>query len=392
MKKKDKAGDSSGGRQYLFTENRKKLWHRVRSWISGSQQSPLASKDESIHIQKRLRNQVDEAQSEFIQPGICEACRISPIEEEVESEVQQQPYRVCYLCSERLLTRSLRPLEWFNLAAIHGPYKHHLHADFYSEGGIAEQPSKEVEDPEKYPAPSFDDVRNDLERLLDYLFTRQPPGRDEMDALGIFEGRDILTSLNQRVGSSNNIDIEACALDICAKVIPKESEGWVRQRWNTGNLSNLPALASASAICLPPEEGLRRVTDALAQLPESEVRNQCIILGWFHSPLALDWLETHVEKMEPYSDNWGRLAALSGLTWGRAVTWIHGSKRLALIAIDGLLACWKYDTVMLKEYSPKLLDPAPVEEMIEELDRYAQINPSPRVDRRVGLIKSYMNK
>ena len=51
----------------------------------------------------------------------CEACRIAPMECSVNWDDQEQPYLLCQQCSQRLLTYSLRPLEWFRLAAVHGP-------------------------------------------------------------------------------------------------------------------------------------------------------------------------------------------------------------------------------------------------------------------------------
>ena len=58
----------------------------------------------------------------------------------------QQPYRVCGACARRLRSFMLRPLEWFRLAAVHSPWKHHLRDEFYGSSvedlGVALLPEK----------------------------------------------------------------------------------------------------------------------------------------------------------------------------------------------------------------------------------------------------------
>src|SRR5258708_7754419 len=73
-------------------------------------------------------------------PELCQACQRTPVEVVVEEDDPTQPYRVCRACARRLHLHSLRPLEWFNLAAVHGQAKYLLHDDFYWDNGIAQQP------------------------------------------------------------------------------------------------------------------------------------------------------------------------------------------------------------------------------------------------------------
>lgn len=67
---------------------------------------------------------------------------------------------------------SLRPLEWFNLASIHGPIKHLLLDDFYDQDGVAYQPATEVEVPEQFPAPALTEVRESPEAIVGFAMTR----------------------------------------------------------------------------------------------------------------------------------------------------------------------------------------------------------------------------
>jgi hypothetical protein len=75
-----------------------------------------------------------------VEPVIyCQATKTEPAEVEVESHSPDGPYRLCKVAADRLKSLSLRPLEWFNLAAIHGPLEFYLHDDFYDEDGTAVQ-------------------------------------------------------------------------------------------------------------------------------------------------------------------------------------------------------------------------------------------------------------
>lgn len=75
-------------------------------------------------------------------PTICQACRRHPVETVLDNEQPDQPYRLCLACARRIEMLSLRPLEWFNLAAIHGPAKYLLHDDFYYDSGTTGRSSR----------------------------------------------------------------------------------------------------------------------------------------------------------------------------------------------------------------------------------------------------------
>src|SRR4051794_31274754 len=98
----------------------------------------------------------------------CHACLSAPVQRVVKDDaVDGEPgYRVCRACGQRLPATSLRPLEWYNLAARYGPRRGLLHDDLYLEDGTAEQPTAAVADAHLFPAPTLDDVRGDAGRLV----------------------------------------------------------------------------------------------------------------------------------------------------------------------------------------------------------------------------------
>ena len=102
----------------------------------------------------------------------CQSCNIRKIEVDYLVNEGQNPFRLCFSCHDRLVNKALRPLEFFNLTAIHG-HSYYLHDDFYDyDTGQATQPDIEVIDAEKFPFPDFEQVKSDLNKLIDYSFVQ----------------------------------------------------------------------------------------------------------------------------------------------------------------------------------------------------------------------------
>ena len=113
----------------------------------------------------------------------CQACEKQPATVIETNDNKEIPYLVCSDCHGRLMSLSLRPLEWYNLAKRHGWWQYHLHDDFYDEDGTAHQPEDdEIQTPELFPAPTLQEVANDPEKLLYFTITRWHLRQDVIDA------------------------------------------------------------------------------------------------------------------------------------------------------------------------------------------------------------------
>lgn len=317
---------------------------------------------------------------------VCEACQQAPVAYKIASDDPKQPYRVCGECRRRLQAYALRPLEWFRLAAIHGPGQFHLSEDFYSEQGEALSSEEEVEEPELWPAPRLGQVAGEMETLIDYALTRRMLAlEDEVLAqLRRQDGKQLLRALRQRVAGVHSWEIEYQVYEICGPVLGREAEQWIRKRWQEYHPATFIALSAASASCLPLEEGFDRVVQVLASMPSREVRNACHALAAFRTEKALDWLEGHVSP--PVTDTWGRLAAVSQLSWPRVEAWLERGHPLSLVALDALKICARPDTLLLQRLVPKLRAPASQEEMTARLLEYTAEDAAPRVRQSVAMI------
>lgn len=312
----------------------------------------------------------------------CEAC------ERVEGVIiepcddAQNPYRLCEACHQRLHLRTLRPLEWYNLAKRHGWFQFLLHDDFYEEDGTATQPESDVEDLESFPAPTLSSVRQDPEKLLEYSFTRWHLRAEVIAAWQELDPLSVHATLTKCFDSDSVAGIKATTLSICAAAIPDLGADFVRRAWlEYPQTVVLASLAEASAACLPHAEGYDRVTSALARLKGRDKRDQMYCLSYFHSRNTLDWIERNI--FEPITESWGYLAAASDMDWPRVEAWLDSGRPLSLVAIDALRAIAKPMTPLLRKDKPMLAAPPASASLQKVLLAYRERDPVPRVQHRI---------
>jgi len=304
---------------------------------------------------------------------ICEACKQAPVQETIESYCPQQPFRLCGACSHRLRRFTLRPREWFNLAACHTFMENYLHDDFYLDDGTATQPIEMVVSSEEFPAPSLDRARQDPETFLDYAISRWHLREDIVQAIQSHENKDVLVqSLNRRVLDSLNPNIEERAYEICAHLGPSAGS-WIRERWQKYHPDTIGSLIKATAKCLPLSEGFPLAIQGLEKVPKLELIDVASALSYFRSPKTLDWIEEHSSL--PFFVQLGRMAAPSNLCWKRISDWLRRGRPLNLIGVFSLKACWDYNTPLLRNLRPKLVEAESPEVMTKTLEHYAATDP-----------------
>jgi hypothetical protein len=304
---------------------------------------------------------------------------------ELPSQSPDGPYVLSHAAAERLKSLSLRPVEWFRLAVIHGPFEFYLHDDFYDDDGVACQAAQPVVDADLFPAPRLDKCRAHLRDLIDFAMTRWHLDQAAIEALHDWPADGVLDSLRQRAARTTNPWRRGRLFEIAGKALKRAAERWVRDELDAiaSPAERITILYDAAA-CLPADEAYTRSTDALEELPPRERLEWCIVLAQFRDALALDWIEQHVA--EPITSRWGDLAACSRLDWSRVVDWLARGRPLSLVALDALVACdspRSGQSPVMRRIAPKL-DGAPSEaEMAAILRRHAQIDPSPRVRKSV---------
>jgi len=315
---------------------------------------------------------------------LCEACNQDAATIIEPSDEPKQPYHVCPQCHERLVTYSLRPIEWYNLAVVHSPHKFLLHDDFYDEDGEAFQPEEDFEETEEEKAPTLQDVQHDLKLLLDFASTRWFLEEDVSNAFKEHPNQQTLLAVKERFYKTNNIEMKERMLEIVADVLGAVASDWVRELWTEYDESFLYSLSWATASSLPVEEGLPMVYEKLSGLSEKEVpRASFTCLYRFRSSAVLDWIESTCTS---FNDNWGRLASVSFPNWERMKSWLAKGRPLSLVALDTMESCIRDDgDPTVSQFSPTVqnTDKHGIEPI---LTAYYQEDNVPRVKTKVATI------
>lgn len=316
--------------------------------------------------------------------GICESCdRATGLIRE-PCDNPESPYSLCSECHSRLLARTLRPIEWYNLAKRHGWWQFLLHDDFYEEDGSAMQPERNVDEPESWPSPTLADTEGDSELLLDYTITRWHFVHEIRDAWRKMDSTDVLNAITSRYSQTQNDGIKSAILDV-ASTQKSNAEEFTRYAWGDyPSTVDLPSIAKATAECLPFDEGFSRVVNALDELDDKQKRELMHSLFYFHDPKTLDWIANNISS--PITENWGRLAAASRFTWDDAESWIISGRPLSLVSLDALAAIIRPQSPLLRDYGPKLIDPPSSDTLTNVLESHAKCDDSPRVERITNFI------
>lgn len=311
---------------------------------------------------------------------LCQACERCPSLIEERDDDPSEPYLVCQECHGRLISRRLRPSEWFNLAKRHGWAKFLLHDDFYDDNGEATQPEEDVEDAEFYPAPTLSQVETAASTLLDYSVTRWNLDEDVFAAWRRLPRGSVLSCIAERFDRTLNPSVRAVTLEVAA-LLRAQGSVFVRHAWESyPDCGSFWSLAAATAACLPEDEGFPLVTMALETLPEKMRQKQFGALAHFRSTKSLGWIEAHAS--ESTSEAWGYLAAASKFNWPKGEEWLKAGRPLSLIAVDALLAIANPRTPFLRRIGPVLENQPSEQGLRYAVEALMKADPAPRVMQR----------
>lgn len=319
----------------------------------------------------------------------CESCNLNDFEVEEIFDEEQKPYRLCKPCLDRLVNKALRPLEFFNLASIHG-HNYYLQDDFYDyETGEATQPRIKVLQPEKFPFPNFEQIKNNLERLIDFAFVQYFTEYFVIKQLEIFDKNEILKIIDKKIKYNNAINYKA--YEIVGKVIGKKAYEWLKNCWVNRQENELLIFAEAISKCFDFEEAFETLTSEIESKDNKRLTENISALEYLQSDKTLDWIEKVIHRTSNFSISWGTLAATSQFSWTKADKWLSVGRPLSLVAIDALLFCTTIsDTqnqpLWLQKNHPKLTDHPKPEIIANKLKDYLSKDNVPRTRNAIDKI------
>jgi hypothetical protein len=330
----------------------------------------------------------------------CESCKIRKIEIELPKNYgleggiwdipeKAEPYKLCFECRDRLLNLALRPLEFFNLSAIHG-HSQYLHDDFYDyDTGEATQPETEVVDAEKFPFPTFEEVKSSLHRLIDYSFVQYFTDDTVIETLQKFDKTEVLKLIDEKVKYNKSISYKA--YEIVSSVVGKIAKQWAEEQWQNRNArESILVYAELISNCFDLDEAFELITSELNKLDDKTFNENVSALLYLKSEKTLDWLEFNSVRIKNVTSSFGQLAASSQFGWKRCEKWLNTGRPLSLIALDALYLCTMKNyigqSVWLQKLKPRLTDNTEREAMANKLRDYLKVDSVPRTKDAVGSI------
>lgn len=299
------------------------------------------------------------------------------------------PYQLCEPCYERLINHSLRPLEYFNLVAIHG-HDYDLHDDFYDEDGTACQAEGAIENDETLSFPSLESLKGNLQKLIDYATVKWWYPKEVSAYLKHFNKDEILKELDNRL--SYNPPLIDKFLDIVSEGLQTDAADWVIFQYKNYSGENTFIFAKALAQCVPNNAGFPIVTEMLSKAEPSKLHTYIWTLFYFQSKETLTWIEENSAKIKNVTSHFGDVCAASQFDWATAKKWLLKGRPLSLIALDALLACGTTKgklnrSLFLRENPPRLINPDSIDRMNKALGEYLKIDNVHRPRTTIEAIK-----
>jgi hypothetical protein len=320
----------------------------------------------------------------------CQACRTRFAEIVESDESESHPYVLCSSCYNRLINTTLRPLEYFNLKAIHGDTPS-LSEYLYDENGVALKPSEEVVHKDSLAFPKLENIKDDCEMLISYSILRWNWDEEAIYALEKFDKAEILFSLNRRI--NENRELSDKIYDLASIVLGPYADDWIRAEWRLRDKKYFYVYAEALARCLPVSEGFYYFTEAIHESEKDDFYfGNISSLRVFQYKGTLDWIENNVPKDEKDISRWSLAAAVSQLDWARVKKWISMGPPLGIIALDCLVYCiassMPREEAFWKNDPPAILhDPDTIENMNEVLDSYTTKDDNKNVKLLIETLK-----
>lgn len=312
---------------------------------------------------------------------LCEACLENSSTAPVKSGADH--FSLCLSCTKHLKARSLLPIEWYRLIVHHSENADYINHRYYYHNGISILPEIKRELTSESDLPKFDDIKNDMNALIDsILFPFSPVDtQTKMLALSSFPPLEILKRLEFLMKTYPAPRVARCCYQICLTLLENCKEGvasFVKNCWESGQLNALDELVSLSIRCFSVDEVFNWTTDLIKKNAYYGHALAC-----FPKDKAIPWL---VENITSPAFSWGPVAARLQITWDTIEKWLAQGRPLSLLALGTL-------KTMCTAHEPevKLYEPASIEKMTAVLNNYYAIDQATTVCDAIQLIFSNWN-
>ncbi|MBL0269402.1 MAG: hypothetical protein IPP99_12230 [Chitinophagaceae bacterium] len=161
--------------------------------------------------------------------------------------------------------------------------------------------------------PVFDQIKNDLYRLIDYSFVQYFTEDIVINELQKFDKNEVLKRLKEKVSYNRAINYKA--YEIAGKVAGSTAREWMKNEWAERQENELQIFAEPIAKCLGFKEAFELITNEFEKGDNKYLSEKISALLYFQHEQTLDWIEKVSNRINNVSSEWGHLAACSKFTW-----------------------------------------------------------------------------
>lgn len=293
-------------------------------------------------------------------------------------------FNLCSDCSKRLEEQTLRPIEWYNLAARFGSITPLLHYG-YDRDGIADNLDKPVLLDVKYLSPKLQDVSHSCSKTIDYCMTRGFLTSEEFNVLDKFPKQQLLEQVVSLAKRRTTFAISKSFV-IAANVLKNTAEAFISSKFDEAIRHDLIIdYSKAAASCLPFEDGFSKIQSAISN--HDRPYDNLIALAFFQSSETLLWIENNIPESN-ISDKWGLLAAASKISQNKIETWLSRGRPLSLVGLDALrdLIPAQNRGNLIRDLKSSLNGEVDIKALKEVITNYARKDDSHRVKTRCEYI------
>lgn len=209
------------------------------------------------------------------------------------------------------------------------------------------------------------DVKNDMEKLFEFLVYRKELDEGSIEALRAFDKKGLLDFLIEKLGHYHTYLEKSVICKMIGKGLGSFAEKWVTGLWQEqADFMDSRLRAYLTSHCMSEDEGLELVIHQLhreAGTGKISGYDALSHLGPFHSRKVIDWMENHVRF--PVTEGWESLFIKSHPAWEDIKRWTELEERHEVTIIHALEASFREKNPLVivglppkKEFKDFLLD------------------------------------
>jgi hypothetical protein len=256
--------------------------------------------------------------------------------------------------------------------------------DFYDDNGVARQPRVPIPSlgPDFDRVPRLDEVENNIDQLLDYLYTRESVHPTHEQALRRHRPDDVIETSTRRFHQTREPSHRWVLYLAVATAGGPRAADWFRSTLPRESPIDRLRRLDIVQTSLSHHEVLDIALAAIEEIAPDRRQEHLRSLFKLPDPRLVTWIESNA--CQPVANVWGELAAACDIDWVTTRRWLKSGRPLSLVALDSI-ACRSSHAGSCSTL-PRLQIVGGRLELFAALEELAATDPVPRITKLVEQI------